>query len=332
MKLDLCVVSGLVRRWVASRLSEAASRYCLSASDLVGALADSLATTLSEVEEIVRYYGCDRNAWRAALTTLISAGSSLYEFLKPVIKGLKGEGLLVVSNMSWLDNFEGVVVRLLSLDPWLDSIDVEVGKGRVKAVYSFILGNENTIPDYDEVIDSVKGKVVGGAGIDTSSGEARLVYVREASDPDELVDIESVSALFSKILRDAGVEWLVAEVEHGYSPKEHYEIARKYFELGLRVESLPEKTVDYLRALEELVKMLVKKHGLEDLIREAQGGGWTAMLLDEAVERLNGLYPHLKPAWEKSLEASLELQESRITRDTITNLERYIKKLLETLG
>ncbi len=332
MSYEASCVSALVSRLAASRLAEAASRYGLSTADVVAALVEAVAYHLPDVERVMNvHWCCDRDAWRAAITALLSSGSALMEMLTPIIKAMHGEGYLVPSQVSWLDGYRGVSFRLASLDPWLDIVDLTVKQGRLEAVYTFIVGTPGTVPGFEDVVAKLEGVLAPGVVLQ-KDGEARLVYRVEAAKPEELKPLEDVASMYSEILREAGVEWLVAEVEHGYSPERHAELSRLYYQLGGTTQDLAEATVDTLRSLEEAVKMLVKRHELEDIIDDARKGGWSTSLLEDAVRRLTGLYPQLIAAWRAALEASTALQENRLTADDLRGLRRSVERVLRKTG
>ena len=332
MSYEISCVSALVSRLAASRIAEAASRYGLSTADVVGALVEAIAYYLPDVERVMNvYWCCDRDAWRTAITALVSSGSAMLELLAPIVKALHGEGYLIPSQASWLEGYQGVRLRLASLDPWLDFIDVSVRPGKLEAVYMFIVGTPGTVPGFNEVVARLKQVLAPGVELQVD-GEARLLYRLEASKTEELKPLEDVASMFSDMLREAGVEWLVAEVEHGYSPERHAELARLYFQLGGTAGDLSEATVDTLRALEEDVKMLVKRHELGDILDDARKGGWSVSLLEDAVQRLTGLYPQLIAAWRQSMEASLALQENRLTNDDVRALRRSVELVLRKTG
>ena len=332
MSYELSCVSALVSRFIASRLAEAASRYGLSTADVVGALVDAIASYLPDVERVMNvYWCCDREAWRAAISALLSSGSALLDMLEPLIKALHGEGYLIPMQVAMLDKYRGIRVRLASLDPWIDFIDVEMGDGRVKAAYIFVVGTPGTVPGFNDVVGRLERLEAPGVSLQ-KNGEVRLVTEAEAEKLEDLKPLEDVASLYADMLREAGVEWLVAEVEHGYSPERHAELARIYYQLGGSVPDASEAAVDTLRALEEAVKMLVKRHELEDILDDARKGGWTASLLDDAVQRLTGLYPQLIAAWRKSIEISHALQENRLTGDDVRELRRRVELVLRKTG
>ncbi len=332
MRMAQCIVSALVPRWVASRLSEAASRYGLASSDLAGAAAESLASNMDIVERVMNVYGCcDRDAWRLALNTLITSGAALYDLAEPIIKAVRGEGVLIPSTISWLEGLRGVQLRLLSLDPWLDAIDVEVGGG-VRANYYFIIGTRSTVPDFEGVVKRIREVLPSRLHLEAGENEARLTYSVEVNSFEDLTPLGDVASMISKTLVAAGAEWLVAEVEHGYSAERHALLAREYYALATSVDELPEKTVDLLRSLEEYVKMLVKRTSLLDIIEEAAKTGWTSSLLDEAVDRLSGVEPLLPPAWRQALEVSISLQENSLQREAVEELEKRLELLYKKAG
>jgi len=326
------VVSGLVSRGVSVRLSEAASRYCLSASELVAAAVESLVANLDAVEERVRYYGCDEGAWRTAISSLLSAGSVLYEFLSPILAKLRGDGVLVPTGMSLSEKLDGFTVQFASLDPWIDVVVLRVSPRGIEASYSFIIGTPELVPGFEDVVRRLSSIAMHEMSVERSGNEARLTYKLSANSVDLLKGIDEVSSRFAEVLRKASVEWLVAEVEHGYSPEKHFELAKMFWEHGRRVESLYEKSVNYLRCSEELVKGLVKRESLDDIIEAAVTGLWTPRLLDESVERLKGRYPKLAGLWEVVDEVSIALQEARLQREEVEKLEARLESFLATLG
>ncbi len=327
-----CPVSTLLPRWAASRLSEAASRYGLSAADVAGAALEATAAHLGDVERVMNVYGCcDVDAWRLAVSALYQGGAAAYELAEPVVKALHGEGVLVIMGLSWLDGMRGVSLRFASLDPWLDYVDVRVEAGRVRADYIFILGTSSTTPDYDDVLEAVESRLAGGARLEKGE-EARLVYSVDADTVESLQPVEDVASLYADILREAGVEWLVAEVEHGYSPERHADLARRYYQLGSEAENPNDAAFDLLRSLEETLKMLVKRHELVDIIEDARKSGWSTSHLEEAVERLTGIYPVLPAAWSKALDVTLALQENRLTHEDVGELRDRLETVLRKTG
>ena len=78
--------------------------------------------------------------------------------------------------------------------------------------------------------------------------------------------------------------------------------------------------------------MLVKRHELSDILDDARKGGWSVSLLEDAVQRLTGLYPQLIAAWRQSMEASLALQENRLTNDDVRALRRSVELVLRKTG